>query len=226
MRSGTPRRMKRSDSKSMTSEDVSFWLILIDRHSRVNSSTTVSMRHLRPSWVGSFTRSQGRTWLNRSARSRTEDPVARPDPAAFRLPPPGGDLLRRVLLPWQGLILPDAARHASSRITSGRWISVKSGFGAAGTLVALLLRVPNSAQIFLFGADLTRSYAKHLGSVSSQRRLVCASLTRLSTVSRRSALVSDGTSAGSLERTVASTDLTGVLPPALTSYARSHQASR
>ena len=58
----------------MTSEDVSFPLILIDRHFRVNSSTTVSMRHLPPLWVRASTRSQDRTWLDRSARSWTEGP--------------------------------------------------------------------------------------------------------------------------------------------------------
>jgi membrane protein len=42
--------------------------------------------------------------------------------------------------------------------------SVASTFGAAGSLVVLLLWVYYSAQIFLFGAEFTRSYAYRFGS--------------------------------------------------------------
>jgi membrane protein len=38
---------------------------------------------------------------------------------------------------------------------------VASGFGVAGTLVVLLLWVYYSAQIFLFGAELTKVYVEH-----------------------------------------------------------------
>jgi Predicted membrane protein len=43
---------------------------------------------------------------------------------------------------------------------------VASSFGAAGSLVALLLWVYYSAQIFFFGASLTRQYALDFGSLS------------------------------------------------------------
>ena len=42
---------------SMTSVDLSLRLIRIARHSRVNSSMTLSMRYFRPSWVRSSTKS-------------------------------------------------------------------------------------------------------------------------------------------------------------------------
>jgi membrane protein len=41
---------------------------------------------------------------------------------------------------------------------------VATGFGAAGTLVVILLWVYNSAQIFLLGAGVTRVYANAFGS--------------------------------------------------------------
>jgi membrane protein len=41
---------------------------------------------------------------------------------------------------------------------------VSSGFGAAGSLVALLVWVYFSAQIFLLGAEFTWVYAHALGS--------------------------------------------------------------
>lgn len=44
---------------------------------------------------------------------------------------------------------------------------VASGFGAAGSLVALLLWIYYSAQIFYLGAEFTRQYALHLGSLRS-----------------------------------------------------------
>lgn len=42
--------------------------------------------------------------------------------------------------------------------------SVGSAYGAAGSLVALLVWVYYSAQIFLFGAEFTHVYAKRQGS--------------------------------------------------------------
>ena len=39
-----------------------------------------------------------------------------------------------------------------------------SSYGAAGALIALLLWVYCSAQIFLLGAEFTKAYAKHRGS--------------------------------------------------------------
>jgi len=43
--------------------------------------------------------------------------------------------------------------------------NVTSGFGAAGSLVALMLWVYYSAQIFFFGAVFTRRYALSFGSL-------------------------------------------------------------
>jgi membrane protein len=42
---------------------------------------------------------------------------------------------------------------------------VTSGFGAAGSLIALLLWVYYSAQIFFLGAEFARQYALQLGSL-------------------------------------------------------------
>ncbi|MGE5097291.1 MAG: YihY/virulence factor BrkB family protein [Betaproteobacteria bacterium] len=47
--------------------------------------------------------------------------------------------------------------------------SVASSFGAAGSLIALLLWVYYSAQIFFFGAELTRQYALVFGSLRARR---------------------------------------------------------
>ena len=46
--------------------------------------------------------------------------------------------------------------------------SVASGFGAAGSLVVLLVWVYFSAQIFLLGAELTWVYANEYGSKAAQ----------------------------------------------------------
>jgi membrane protein len=46
---------------------------------------------------------------------------------------------------------------------------VASSFGAAGSLVALLLWIYYSAQIFFLGAEITRQYALELGSLSPGR---------------------------------------------------------
>lgn len=48
--------------------------------------------------------------------------------------------------------------------------SIASGYGAAGSLVALLLWVYYSAQIFFLGAEFTRQYATHLGSLQHWNR--------------------------------------------------------
>jgi membrane protein len=47
--------------------------------------------------------------------------------------------------------------------------SIASGYGAAGSLVALLLWVYYSAQIFFLGAEFTRQYAIQLGSLKNWR---------------------------------------------------------
>ncbi|MFN0317180.1 MAG: YihY/virulence factor BrkB family protein [Burkholderiales bacterium] len=46
---------------------------------------------------------------------------------------------------------------------------VASGFGAAGSVIALLLWVYYSAQIFFFGAEFTRQYALWFGSLRGMR---------------------------------------------------------
>ncbi|MFZ6655403.1 YihY/virulence factor BrkB family protein [Undibacterium sp. TJN19] len=48
---------------------------------------------------------------------------------------------------------------------------VASSFGAAGSMIALLLWVYYSAQIFLLGAEFTRQYAYTLGSLKNQAKL-------------------------------------------------------
>ena len=57
MNPGVPRAMNRSASTSMTSAEPSLRPTRMHRHSRVNSSTTLSMRSLRPSRVLSSTKS-------------------------------------------------------------------------------------------------------------------------------------------------------------------------
>jgi membrane protein len=56
-----------------------------------------------------------------------------------------------------------------------------STYGAAGSVVVLLVWVYYSAQIFLLGAEFTRSYAYQLGSLCSARRARAAGDTRTAT---------------------------------------------
>ena len=49
---------------------------------------------------------------------------------------------------------------------------VASSFGAAGSLIALLLWVYYSAQIFFLGAEFTRHYARWFGSLQHERLIV------------------------------------------------------
>jgi membrane protein len=46
--------------------------------------------------------------------------------------------------------------------------SVATSFGAAGSLIALLLWVYYSAQIFFLGAEFTRHYALWFGSLQNE----------------------------------------------------------
>ncbi len=67
---------------------------------------------------------------------------------------------------WVGAIV-TAALFTVGRQLIGIYIgrgAVGSGFGAAGSLVAVLVWVYYSAQIFLFGAEFTRVVAHRLGS--------------------------------------------------------------
>ena len=57
------------------------------------------------------------------------------------------------------------------RILLGLYLStagVGSTYGAAGSLVALVVWVYYSAQIFFFGAIFTKIYAEHCGSYASK----------------------------------------------------------
>ncbi len=76
MCAGTPRRMNWSAKTSMTSVNWSFRLTRMARHSRVNSSTRLSMRTFLPSWVRLSTKSQDQTWFGRSGLRRTQEPSA------------------------------------------------------------------------------------------------------------------------------------------------------
>jgi membrane protein len=66
---------------------------------------------------------------------------------------------------WLGAVL-TAILFAIGKLAIGVYLGssgVASGFGAAGSLAVLLVWLYYSAQIFLFGAELTRSYAILLG---------------------------------------------------------------
>ncbi len=81
-------------------------------------------------------------------------------------------LLPNVTIPWRD-VLPGAIVTAALFVL-GKWGiglylgsgKVASAYGAAGSVVALLLWIYYSAQIFFFGAIFTRQYARHLGSKS------------------------------------------------------------
>jgi membrane protein len=67
---------------------------------------------------------------------------------------------------WFGAIV-TSVLFAIGKLAIGLYLGssgVASGFGAAGSLAVLLVWLYYSAQIFLFGAELTRSYAVLLGS--------------------------------------------------------------
>jgi membrane protein len=48
--------------------------------------------------------------------------------------------------------------------------TIASSYGAAGSLIVVLLWIYYSAQIFLLGAEFTKVYASHLGSQRTGRR--------------------------------------------------------
>jgi len=84
-------------------------------------------------------------------------------------------LLPRVAVAWGDVIIGAAATALLFNIGKfliGLYIGksgVVSGFGAAGSLVALLLWIYYSAQVFLLGAEFTWVYAKRYGSKSRSR---------------------------------------------------------
>jgi len=80
-------------------------------------------------------------------------------------------MLPRVRLSWHDVTigaLGTAALFSLGKYAIGVYIGnsgVASSFGAAGSLIALLLWVYYSAQIFFLGAEFTRQYALQLGSL-------------------------------------------------------------
>ena len=82
-------------------------------------------------------------------------------------------LLPRVKLSWHDVTigaLGTAIMFTLGKFAIGLYIGnsgTASSFGAAGSLIALLLWVYYSAQIFFLGAEFTRQYAQRFGSMRS-----------------------------------------------------------
>jgi membrane protein len=85
-------------------------------------------------------------------------------------------MLPRIRLSWRDVTigaLGTAALFTVGKYAIGVYIGnsgVASSFGAAGSLVALLLWVYYSAQIFFMGAEFARQYALQLGSLRHHPR--------------------------------------------------------
>ncbi|MES2319436.1 MAG: YihY/virulence factor BrkB family protein [Pseudomonadota bacterium] len=83
-------------------------------------------------------------------------------------------LLPRVKLSWRDVTigaLGTAALFSLGKFLIGLYIGnsgVASSFGAAGSVIALLLWVYYSAQIFFLGAEFARQYALQLGSLRNK----------------------------------------------------------
>jgi membrane protein len=81
-------------------------------------------------------------------------------------------LLPNVMIPWRDVV--PGAIVTAALFLLGKWAiglylgggGVASAYGAAGSVVALLLWIYYSAQIFFFGAVFTRQYALYLGTQS------------------------------------------------------------
>lgn len=84
--------------------------------------------------------------------------------------------LPNVVLAWRDVwtgALVTAALFSLGKYVIGLYLgnsAVASGFGAAGSVIALLLWVYYSAQIFFLGAEFTRQYALRFGSLQHDRR--------------------------------------------------------
>jgi membrane protein len=80
-------------------------------------------------------------------------------------------MLPRIKLSWRDVVIGafgTAILFALGKFLIGLYIGnsgVATSFGAAGSMVALLLWVYYSAQIFFLGAEFTRQYALNLGSL-------------------------------------------------------------
>lgn len=80
-------------------------------------------------------------------------------------------LLPRIKLAWKDVLI--GALGTAAMFTLGKYLiglyignsGVANTFGAAGSLIALLLWVYYSAQIFFLGAEFARQYALQLGSL-------------------------------------------------------------
>ena len=80
-------------------------------------------------------------------------------------------MLPRIKLSWRDVMI--GALGTAALFTLGKFIiglyignsGVASSFGAAGSMIALLLWVYYSAQIFFLGAEFARQYALQLGSL-------------------------------------------------------------
>jgi membrane protein len=86
-------------------------------------------------------------------------------------------MLPRVKLSWQDVsigALGTAALFTLGKFAIGAYIGnsgVASSYGAAGSVIALLLWVYYSAQIFFLGAEFARQYALQLGSLRANPAL-------------------------------------------------------
>jgi len=87
-------------------------------------------------------------------------------------------LLPRVHLPWRDVTigaLGTAAMFTLGKFGIGLYIGnsgAADSFGAAGSLIALLLWVYYSAQIFFLGAEFARQYALQMGSLRNKPKEV------------------------------------------------------
>jgi membrane protein len=85
-------------------------------------------------------------------------------------------MLPRVKLSWRDVVigaLGTAALFTLGKYAIGAYIGnsgVTDSFGAAGSLIAVLLWVYYSAQVFFLGAEFARQYALQLGSLQHRHR--------------------------------------------------------
>jgi membrane protein len=85
-------------------------------------------------------------------------------------------LLPRIKLSWHDVTI--GALGTAAMFTLGKYLiglyignsGVADSFGAAGSMIALMLWVYYSAQIFFLGAEFARQYALQLGSLRDKAR--------------------------------------------------------